>query len=117
MAGELGSSERSLGKELGQLPEGSVQAKLLKPHDQNCVQLVRASGAGSGRLLPRAWGGHKQDLGLWRDRSRCTVHRAWQLLVWVGITAHKWLFSFCLNSSRDGRVTADKEFGFFPAGE
>lgn len=47
MAGELGSSERSLGKELGQLPEGSVQAKVLKPHDQKGVLLVRAGGAGT----------------------------------------------------------------------
>lgn len=33
--------------------------------------------------------------------------------LWVGINTHRRLFSFGLNSSRDEKVTAQKEFGFY----
>lgn len=117
MAGELGGSERSLGKELGQLPEGSVQDKRLKPHDQNHVLLARAGGAGNGRLLPGAWVGTSRTWASGETEQGYSPQGLLAVRVWVGITTRKRLFSFSLNFSRDGRVTAEKEFVSFSAGE
>lgn len=82
-----------------------VQAKLLDcsvgdtagPHDQSCSLLGPAGRGMAGCSLEPS--GLEQDLAAVR--------------VWAGITTHRWLFSFCLNSSRDGKVSTEKEFGFY----